>query len=156
MVGHEPMRHRIAASIVGLVLGALLCLGIAGAGPAAARTIDVTQSAELRLVRKSGSVLYERGTASGTLPGSVSARFVVNVLKVTGDVTFYPRAGGSITFRAEGFPKSSGARSRVAGTMAIVGGTGRYANARGGATFNGVVNRRSWAVSVSATGRMRY
>lgn len=165
MVRHEPVRRRAVASVAGLVVGSVFCL-LAGGGSAsaapkgptaqAARTVDVNQSASLRLVRKSGSVLYERGKATGTLPGAVTARFVVSSLRVTGEVTFLPRGGGSITFAVEGFPRSTGTRARFAGTMSIVRGSGRYAKARGGAAFNGVVNRRSWAVSVSATGRMRY
>lgn len=161
MVGHERTRRGVVAQFAFVALASLSALSIwsttAAAAPIAqaARTIDVSQTAQLRLVRKSGSVLYEQGTASGTLPGSVSARFIVTVLKVTGQVTFYPR-GGSITFDVEGFPRSTGINARFAGTMTIAKGTGRYANARGAASFNGIVNRRSWAASVSATGRMRY
>lgn len=169
MVRHEPVRRRTAAAVVvGVVAGAALGLcaggGIASAAPSepaapiarAAKTINVNQSASLRLVRKSGSVLHERGTATGTLPGAVTARFVVSSLKVTGEVTFLPRGGGSITFAVEGFPRSTGSTARFSGTMSIVRGSGRYARARGGATFNGVVNRRTWAASVAAVGRMRY
>jgi hypothetical protein len=159
MVWHERTRRGVAAQVVGVVLASLLVLSVWSvtvAPIAQARTIDVSQTAQLRLVRKSGSTLYEQGTASGTLPGSVSARFKVTVLKVTGRVTFYPRAGGSITFNVEGFPRSTGVNARFAGTMTISKGTGRYANARGAASFNGIVNRRSWAASVSAVGRMRY
>lgn len=162
MVGQERTRRGVVAQVAGVALAALLLLSVwsatAAAAPIAqaARTIDVSQTAQLRLVRKSGSVLYEQGTASGTLPGTVSARFIVSVLKVTGEVTFYPRGGGSITFSVEGFPRSTGVNARFAGTMTITKGTGKYAGARGAASFNGIVNRRSWATSVSATGRMRY
>lgn len=122
----------------------------------AARTISIQQTAKMRLIKRVGSVLYEQGTASGTLPGVVSARLIVNVAKVGGEVTFYPRGGGTITFDAQGVPTSAGVRSRAAGTMTIVRGTGRFADARGSVRFNATLNRRSWAINVSASGRMSY
>jgi hypothetical protein len=40
--------------------------------------------------------------------------------------------------------------------MSVAGGTGRYAHARGRGTFSGTVNRRSWAATVTARGRVSY
>jgi hypothetical protein len=120
------------------------------------RTINLNQSVDLHLVRKSGSTLYEEGTATGTLPGKVTARFNVNVLAVTGTVTFYPRGGGSITCDVRGAARSISVNAKFGGTMIVRSGTGRFAGARGGATFEGRVNRRSWDATVNATGHLRY
>lgn len=152
MVSHEPVPRRAVAATV---LVALLMLTTWSAA-AHARTLTVNQTAQMRLIKRVGTVLYEQGTARGTLPGVVSATLTVNVAKVGGEVTFYPRGGGTITFKADGVPTSAGVRSRASGTMTIVRGTGRFADARGSVRFDATLNRRSWAISVSASGRMSY
>ena len=153
MIGHESaVRRALAASGSVLLMLAIVWWPAA----ASARTITVNQTAQLRLVKRVGTVLYEQGTTSGTLPGIVSATLTVNVAKVGGEITFYPRRGGTITFKANGVPTSAGVLSRASGTMTIVRGTGRFADARGTVRFNALLNRRSWAISVSASGRMSY
>jgi hypothetical protein len=156
----ERMRWRrrpfAAASLTVLAL----CAG-AGAGSAspeahAARTLHLRESVSLHLVHKSGPILIERGHASGTLPGAVSARFnTSNAAKITGTVTFHPR-GGTLTVTIVGFPQSLGTVARVSGSMAVRRGSGRYAHAYGGGSFNGTVNRRSWAISVHARANLTY
>jgi hypothetical protein len=141
---------RIAGAVAGLLLAALIA-----AGPVLGRTIAVSEYAALQLVRKSGSTLYERGTGAGTLPGTVTARFVVTPVRVTGAVTIRTRHG-LITMRVDGYPLSYGVTARASGTMTITGGTRRYEGASGVANFTGTVNRRSWAATVHATGRMTY
>lgn len=133
--------------------------GTAGAtGPSAhaARSIKVNDVVRLHLVRKSGSTLQEAGTATGSVPGSVRARFKVTVAIVSGTITIYPRSGGSVTMSAVGVPSSTGVRARFSGSLRITGGTGRYAHARGKGSFSGMVNRRSWAATVNAHGQMSY
>lgn len=126
-----------------------------GASAAEARTLTIKETVKLHLVRKSGSTLYESGSASGTLPGNVSAVFQTSLTKVTGTVTIYPR-GGSLTVSVTGTPRSAGVRARFGGTMRVVRGSGRYRGASGSGTFDGVVNRRTWAVDVDATARLTY
>lgn len=161
MVNHRTMRS-LGAGLLGLAAGlaACLCLTSASAWAAptahASRTLSITEYANLHLVRKSGSTLYERGTASGTLPGNVSARFQVSVTKVTGSVTIYPRGGGSLTINVVGYPQSAGTVARFKGSMAVRSGTGRYRNAVGNGSFEGTVNRRSWAANVTAKARLTY
>lgn len=148
----------------GAAVALLACAGL-GAGTASAaeptahaarKTINISEKVRLKLVRKSGSVLYERGTARGTLRGRVSARFVVTVTKVTGYVTIYPRGGGSLTINVVGYPRSAGVKARFTGTMAVRRGTGRYARALGSGSFSGTVNRRTWAATVNASARLTY
>ena len=137
------------------VVGMVLALLATTPAVAQARTISIKESVKLHLVRKSGNTLYESGTATGTLPGNVSARFVTSATKVTGTVTIYAR-GGSITATVSGTPRSIGVNARFGGTMRVIKGTGKYRNASGSGRFDGVVNRRSWAVSVNATARLSY
>lgn len=134
----------------GLVLALLW-----GAGAAQARTIDVDEVVKLHLVRKSGNTLYESGSASGTLPGNVSAVFQTSISKVTGTVTIYPR-GGSLTISVSGTPRTTSARARFGGTMRVVRGSGKFRGASGSGTFDGVVNRRTWDVRVDASARLTY
>jgi hypothetical protein len=140
-------------------LVAILCLtaiGTAvGAGVAQARTIATDEHVSLHLVRKSGSTLYERGSASGTLPGPVAGTFKTTVVIVTGTVTISPR-GGSVTVGVVGFPRSAGVVASFTGTVTVKGGTGRYAHARGHGTFTATVNRRTWAVRVHTKVTLRY
>jgi hypothetical protein len=116
----------------------------------------VSGTASLHLVRKSGSTLYEQGTATGTLPGSVTARFETSITKVTGSVTFYPRGGGTLTINVVGYPTSVGSLARFSGSLAVRSGTGRFSNAVGSGTFSGTVNRRTWAATVTARAQLRY
>ncbi len=121
---------------------------------AQARTINI-KSRSSSTSCASGSTLYESGTATGPLPGNVSARFVTSATRVTGTVTIYAR-GGSITATVSGTLRSIGVNARFGGSMRVVKGTGKYRNASGSGQFDGVVNRRSWAVSVNATARLSY
>lgn len=163
MTGQRHIRARIAlsAGCAAVACAALTAgTGTAAASPdpvaQAARTLNITESASLKLVRKSGTTLYEKGTATGTLPGRVEARFEVTLTKVTGSVTIYPNSGGSLTINIVGRPTSAGTNARFEGTMAVRRGTGRYADAVGSGTFSGTVNRRSWDASVTAKARLTY
>lgn len=160
MTGHLTVRARMARA--GL-LAAAIAAPLATAAPAAAadpvaqtaRTINVTERASLHLVRKSGSTLWQAGTATGTLPGTVTARFKVTLTSVTGSLKIVTR-GGTLTMSVNGKPRSGGTNARFGGTMRVTSGTGRFARASGTASFEGTVNRRSWAATVSASGRLSY
>jgi len=145
----------LAALAVGLTFGA-----VSSASPSAhaakRRTLSLSGTAYLHLKRKSGNVLYEKGTATGTLPGTVSARFVTGLTKVTGTVTIYPYSGGSLTLTAVGYPQSTGTVVRFNGSIAVRGGTGRFRNALGSGTLSGTANRRTWAVTVNARATITY
>jgi hypothetical protein len=149
MWGSGRRRSWIAAAVIALLLAFVVPT------VAQARTINIREAVRLHLVRKSGNTLYESGTATGTLPGNVSARFEVSLTRVTGTVTIYPR-GGSLTISVSGRPRSSGVNARFGGSMRVVRGTGKYRGASGSGQFEGVVNRRSWAAAVNATARLTY
>lgn len=142
-----------------VAITALLALvpSTAAAAPSAqtARTVNVSERANLHLVRKSGSTLYQAGTATGTLPGTITSRFKVTITRVTGSLTIRTR-GGTLTMSVNGTPRSTGMVAKFGGTMRVTSGTGKFARASGSASFSGAVNRRTWAAIVSATGRLSY
>jgi hypothetical protein len=146
------------ASAAGLWLGGEV--GAAAPGPVAdmakRKSLRVVDTVRLALVSRNGAILYERGTATGTLPGRVTATFRTSVTKVTGTVTFLPYSGGSITMTTVGYPQSAGTVARFTGNIAVLRGTGKYSRALGSGTFNGTVNRRTWAVTVNARANLTY
>jgi hypothetical protein len=162
MKGQSLRRRATGAVIAVLALAALgpLVAGVSAAGPVAhvarRHSIDLADSVSLHLTKKSGNVLYEQGTATGTLPGSVSARFVTSLVKVTGTVTFHSSGGGSITMTAVGYPQSAGTITRLSGSMAVRNGTGRFKHALGSGTFTGTGNRKTWAITVHANAHLTY
>jgi hypothetical protein len=145
----------LAILLLGLSLGGVSSAA-QGAHAARRHTLHLTDTVSLHLTRKSGSTLYERGTASGTLPGSVTARFVTSLTKVTGTVTFHSSGGGTITMTAVGYPQSTNTVARLSGNMAVRSGTGRFSSALGSGTFTGSANRRTWAVTVNANATLTY
>lgn len=162
-MGQPLQRQRsivVMVVLAALVFGLLWAGGVSSAAPsghaAKRRSLRLTDTATLHLVRKSGSTLYEQGTATGTLPGTVSAKFVTGVTKVTGTVTFHSSGGGSITMTAVGYPQSSGTIARFSGNIAVRSGTGRFRNVLGSGTFTGTANRRTWAVTVHASANLTY
>lgn len=160
----QSTRHRmLAVGMAAAVLLASLFVGVADvAGPSPAdaakkrRTINVVDTVRLTLVRKRGNVIYERGTASGTLPGRVTARFVTSLTRVTGTIKFFPYGGGSITMNAVGYPRSLSRITGISGRLAVRGGSGKYSRAVGSGTFSGTANRRTWSVTVNARARLTY
>lgn len=160
-------RYRHRASIALLQFLALaLALSLAGlswvhaalASPPrerAARTLNVTDTAHLHLVRTVGELLEEEGTATGALPGKIQARFNVST-SITGSFVFYPNGGGSITGHGSVRLHSTGTYSSFGGTLAVSHGTGRYAHAHGSSGLYGTVNRRTHALVVQTTGKLSY
>jgi hypothetical protein len=150
----------MAIAALAVLALALWAGGISSAAPSAQsakrKTLNLSGTAYLHLTRKSGNVIYEKGTATGTLPGTVTARFVTGITKVTGTVTFRPYSGGSLTLTAVGYPKSTKTVTRFSGNVAVLKGSGRFKNALGSGTFSGTANRKTWAVTVKANARITY
>ncbi|MBB4660798.1 hypothetical protein BDZ31_000371 [Conexibacter arvalis] len=139
------------------MLSALIAFAAAAAfaaAPAQAKTIKVVERARLGLVRQHGSTIDLRGKVRGTLSGPVLARFNVRLLSVTGLVTIFPKGGGSLSFSVAGRARSAAVRARFSGSVTVTGGTGRWAGARGRGSFDGVVNRRTWAATATVRARI--
>lgn len=156
-------RFAIAAVVaVALYAGALaLTTGSAGAYSAgrplavpAARTVNATDTAHLRYVQGSGSLLLEEGSASGSLPGKMQVHCEVGPT-VTASFTIVVR-GGTITGHGTAKAHGAGRYQSFAGSLTVTGGTGRYAHAHGHAGLYGVFDRRTYDMTVQTTGRLQY
>lgn len=126
------------------------------AAPAAARnsrTRALREHVQLTLVKKSGTHFRHRGTATGTVSGSVSSSITLDSLALAGTVTITTKSG-MLRLRVTGTARSSGLRSRFSGSAKVVAGTGRYTGARGRGVFDGVVNRSTWAATIDASGSL--
>jgi hypothetical protein len=119
-----------------------------------AQTLRAKDTAHLHYVSASGSLLYEVGSASGTLPGGMHAHMRVSST-FTGTFTIYTR-GGSITGRGSAHPHGSGMYESFAGTLFVTGGSGRFKHAHGRAGLYGTFNRRNYALDVQTTGTLFY
>jgi hypothetical protein len=125
------------------------------ASPAhAARTLSATDTAHLHYVRSSESQLYEEGSASGTLPGSMRAHFKI-ASAVTASFVIYTH-GGTIHGTGKATSHASGVYESFAGTITVNGGTGRYTHAQGHAGLYGVYNRHTYALTIQTTGQLSY
>jgi hypothetical protein len=120
----------------------------------AARSLRASDTAHLHYVSASGSLLYEVGRASGTLPGGMHVRMRVSTT-FTGNFTIYGR-GGSIRGRGAARPHGSGVYESFAGTLIVTGGSGRFRRAHGRAGLYGTFNRRTYALVVQTTGTLYY
>ena len=135
-----------------LIRAALVALAIPAAH--AARAVKATDTASLRYVSASGSLLFEEGKAFGTLPGSMRVHFNVGAT-LSGSFTIYTR-GGSIKGHGEATPHGSGVYESFAGTLLATGGSGRFAHAHGHARLYGTFNRDTYALFVQTTGTLSY
>lgn len=143
----------------------LIVTGLAMLGPNArasrpnrarpARTLKVTDTAHMRLLRSSGAQLIEEGPVSGTLPGTAKINFEVGPT-VTGRFTIYARGGGSISGHGSATLHSSGLYASFGGSMSVSHGSGRYAHAHGDGGFYGTINRHTYALVVQTTGTLSY
>ncbi len=141
-----------------LVAAAFVCMAV----PAFARPIakasgvvNLSETGNLRLTSHHGFTLNEKGTAAGTIHGTIYIHLnVVSTNRVTAEVNIYP-SGSSITGTAAASYRPSGAVATFKGTMNVVRGTGRYSHARGSdLSFTGTVQRSNDAVTVQVHGRM--
>lgn len=122
-----------------------------------ARTVSVKDEGRLHLVKSSGSLLIDEGTASGSIPGKALVRFTYNGSpSVTAQITIQSRAG-DIHARGSGkLSNPTSASPSFKGTLTITGGSGRYEHASGTGHLYGVFSRRSYAMVVQTEGTLRY
>jgi hypothetical protein len=154
----------------GIILGALtLALSPVAAATAhrsirpahIARALNVTDTAHLRYVRESNSMLVDEGTATGGLPGKVRVQFDVGAtVKATFTIT---TSNGAIIGSGSGTlsehkhePGHTNVYASFGGKMTVSHGTGRYTHAHGTGGFYGVINRRNYAVTIQTTGTLSY
>jgi hypothetical protein len=146
------------AVVATICTGALLLAptpALLSAPPAAAAGGRLTETVSLRLVRKSGSSYVHSGTASGSVAGTVRSTLRLDSLSLRGTATVRNRRG-TLRLRIDGRARSAATRAEFDGSVRVTGGTGAYRDAVGSGRFDGVVNRKTWAATIKATGSLRY
>ena len=159
-----PMSPLVGAAMaLGVLVCVLVCAFAVAASAAdqplarASRVLNVRDEGHLRFVHASGSTLLDEGRVSGSFPGAVKVRFLYNGEPNVSAQFTISGAGGSISARGSGRLSSPVSVSpSFRGRMQITGGTGRYAHVRGSGELFGVFNRRSYALSVQAIGKLPY
>jgi hypothetical protein len=136
-----------------LLIAGVACVGLAAPAPASAGTQRVTENVALKLVKKTGSSFRHRGSVTGTVPGSATSSTTLKGLTLSGTVSIRTKHG-TLRIRIRGTARSNDLRSKFDGSARMAGGTGRYKRARGSGRFTGVVNRRTWAATIKATGSL--
>lgn len=119
-----------------------------------AKTIDLVENANLKLISEEGAALVERGRATGTYNAPVTATFTIHPKAVTATVTVYPH-GGSITGVAQTNYVVQNSTGYFGGTFMIIRGTGSFKGASGKSLgISGTINRYSFAITVKARGEI--
>jgi hypothetical protein len=120
----------------------------------AAQALKATDTAHLHYLSASGSLLFEEGKASGTLPGNMRVHFSVGA-SISGSFTIYAK-GWSISGHGSATPHGVGVYESFAGSLTVTHGSGRYAHAHGQARLYGTFNRNSYALLVQTVGTLHY
>lgn len=116
--------------------------------------LRATDSARLAYISASGSLLYETGTADGTLPGFMRVHMRIES-EFTGSFKIFAR-GGAIFGHGRATPHGSGVYESFAGTLVVTGGTGRYRHAHGRAGLYGTFDRKNYDLTIKTTGTLHY
>lgn len=146
-------RRQLVLVAAGMSLLATL-LGSTFGANAQGHKLKASDTARLHYVSASGSLLYEEGQASGTLPGAMHVHLDVGAT-FRGNFTIYAPAG-IITGHGTAVPHGSGTYESFAGSLIITGGSGRYSHARGRAGLYGTFNRSNYRLVVQTTGTLLY
>jgi hypothetical protein len=133
-----------------------LAVGVAGASGStahAARTVSLNDTGNLHKTSKHGFNLYESGSASGSVSGSVTLHLdVVSTNKFTAELTVNPK-GSSISGKASGAYRTDGGTASFTGTLSINHGSGSYSGAHGTVSFSGTIQRSNDSVTVHVSGK---
>jgi hypothetical protein len=123
----------------------------------AARTLSVKDEGHLHLVRSSGSLLIDEGSASGSMPGRVRVRFTYNgEPSVNAQITIFGHSGSINAHGSGRLSSPTSASPSFKGVLTISSGSGRYSHARGSGRLYGVFYRRSYGMIVQTEGSLRY
>lgn len=157
--------HVLLASGAVASLGAIVGLGVLGAGASsaagpvagAARTQNLHEKGRLHLTSHSGLTLNLQGSTSGTINGTLYIHLdVASSTHVTAEVNIYP-SGGSLSGHVSAAYEVGGAYASFAGTMKITRGTGTYAHAHASnLRFTGSIKRVNDATTVEVSGPLSY
>jgi hypothetical protein len=162
-IGALPVRRRACAqswrsmskpAALLAALGASACVAHAAHAAHSAHALKASDTAHLRYLSASGSLLLEEGQTSGTLPGKMRAH--VNVGSTfSGSFVTYTRYG-TIVGHGTATPHGSGTYESFSGKLIVTGGSGRYAHAHGTSGLYGTFDRDNYAFVVQTTGTLLY
>ncbi|HEU5063761.1 MAG TPA: hypothetical protein VFT79_11505 [Solirubrobacterales bacterium] len=164
-VGIEDLKRSLVAATVSIAVLATVFVAAghmsASAAPrpsddavATASAQNFEESLRMEITKKDGSNLSAKGSASGTVDGKVSFKIhTVNGSKAT--ASFYGRnSKGTISGTGVAKYSVSGAVTSYTGKIKTLTGTGKYANASSaGISLSGTVNRRTYDVKMTLSGR---
>jgi hypothetical protein len=158
IIKNRIQRSLVAVGALAVAAGTLGPAGTAGAsGPAAAAagTITLNDTGHLRETSHKGFNLYESGSATGSIGGTVSLHLdVISTNRVSAEMTVHAN-GGSMTGTASGDYHNNGATASFSGTLTVKSGTGKYSHAHGsGISFSGTIERANGSVTVRVDGRL--
>jgi hypothetical protein len=142
-------RRAAYASVIALAIA----LG-AGANLATGAELHALDTAKLHYVGAVGEEVYETGSASGTLPGSMRVHMIF-ASTFSGSFAIYTR-GGRIDGHGKARPHGESVYESFAGTLVVTGGTGRYRRAHGIARLYGTFNRENYALTIQTAGTLRF
>jgi hypothetical protein len=120
----------------------------------AAHVLKATDTAHLHYISSSGSLLFDEGKATGTLPGTMRVHLDLGTT-FTGTFTIYA-SGGSIEGHGSATPHGSGTYESFSGTLTVTGGTGKYVHAHGHGGLYGTFDRDDYALVIKTTGSLTY
>jgi hypothetical protein len=126
------------------------------AATASSSSIALKETASLKRVGKAkGFDLTEKGTAGGSLKGSIDLSLhVVSTNEVTASVSVYPK-GGALYGSGSASYHVHGAYAEFSGTLSITKGSGSWSGAHGSnLKFSGKIERSNDNVSVSLSGAL--
>jgi hypothetical protein len=146
---------------VALLAVASIAVAPLGGGASQAAAKAPAQSFEVllgaKIAKKAGNRVAAAGSATGTVAGTASVRFIlVNSSKAT---IWFSGEDAHGTLSGTGVAKYyvSGAVSTYTGKITKLEGTGRYAHAAShGISFSGTVNRLTYKVKASLSGQWSF
>jgi hypothetical protein len=147
-----PCAALAIATLLALLSLALVPQARAGARPSLK---SVNEYGTLKMQSSKGSTIDEQGSGSGSFSCTVKIELTLSGTLVTASYLAHPH-GGSIRGTASARIHSASTVAAIfSGTITLQGGTGSYAHASGTATFDGTINRTSYAMSLHITGKVR-
>jgi hypothetical protein len=145
------VRFRFGAAVLASLC--LMSLQHADAGATSLRSVN--EYGSLTLKSSKGASILEQGHGWGSFDCRVTINLTVSGTLVTASYTAYPH-GGSIRGQAKAYIRSaSKAGASYTGMIWLHGGSGAYAGASGSASFDGTINRKTYAMSLRIAGRVR-
>jgi len=155
-----PRAAGLLTTLAALLTPVMLMLAPSAAARARATSASsqyVRDEGRLHLVKSSGSLLIDEGSASGTIPGRVKVSFVYNGNpSVSAKITIYGHAGSIDAHGSGRLSSPNSPAPSFSGTLTISGGSGRYSRSTGSGHMYGVFYRRSYAMTVQTEGTLRY